>query len=124
MYGEPKDVSRYRPFGCRAWVHLNSDKREKGKHNPRGQEAIYLGFEPNTSAWSYFIPDKQQLWSTNQAQFDKHFFPFHKATIIDKYHLDCANDILFQDQLQFKWTTDNKLHISNYKGCTMTRSVT
>ncbi len=97
MYGEPKDVSLYRPLGCRAWVHLNSDRREKGKHTPRAKEAIYLGFEPNTSAWSFFISEKQQLWSTNQAQFDKHFFPFRKATIIHKYHMDCANDILFQD---------------------------
>ena len=29
--------------------------------------------------------------------------------------MDCANDILYQDPLQFKWTTYNKLHISNYK---------
>ncbi len=29
MYGEPKDVSLYRPFGCREWVHLNSERREK-----------------------------------------------------------------------------------------------
>ena len=115
MYGEPKDVSRYRPFGCRAWVHLNSDRRDKGKHTPRAQEAIYLGFEPNTSAWSFFIPEKQQLWTTNQAQFDEHSFPFRKTTIIDKYRMDCANDILYQDPSQFKWTTYNKLHISNYK---------
>ncbi len=54
----------------------------------------------------------------NQAQFDKHyFFPFRKATIVDKYRIDCANNILFQDPAQFKWTTSsyNKLHISNYK---------
>jgi hypothetical protein len=29
--------------------------------------------------------------------------------------MDCANDILFQDPLQFKWTTYKKLHICNYK---------
>jgi hypothetical protein len=38
--------------------------------------------------------------ATNQAQFDEHFFPFRKATIIDKYRMDCANDILFQDPSQ------------------------
>ena len=51
----------------------------------------------------------------NQAQFDEHSFPFRKTTIIDKYSMDCANDILYQDPSQFKWTTYNKLHISNYK---------
>ena len=47
MHGERRDVSRFRAFGCRAWVHLNSERREKGKHTPRAVEAIYLGFEPN-----------------------------------------------------------------------------
>jgi hypothetical protein len=50
IYGELKDVSRFRAFGCRAWVYLNAERREKGKYTPRAQEAIYLGFEPNTSA--------------------------------------------------------------------------
>ena len=32
MHGERRDVSRFRAFGCRAWVHLNLERREKGKH--------------------------------------------------------------------------------------------
>ena len=52
MHGERRDVSRFRAFGCRAWVHLNSERREKGNHMPRAVEAINLGFEPNTSAYS------------------------------------------------------------------------
>ena len=51
MYDNDKDVSRFSVFGCRASVHLNSEKREKGKHTPRALEAIHLGFEPNTSTW-------------------------------------------------------------------------
>ncbi len=43
--GEIKDVSRFCTFGCKAWVHLNSERREKGKHTPRALEAMYLGFE-------------------------------------------------------------------------------
>jgi transposase InsO family protein len=31
MYGEVKNVSRFRAFGCRARVHLNSERREKRK---------------------------------------------------------------------------------------------
>jgi hypothetical protein len=52
--GELKDISRFRSFGCRAWVFLNAERREKGKHIPRSQEAIYLGFEPNDSTGSFF----------------------------------------------------------------------
>jgi hypothetical protein len=62
MHCELKDGSRFRAYGCRAWVYLNAERREKGKHTPRALEAIYLGFEPNTSAWSFFIPERQTLW--------------------------------------------------------------
>ncbi len=33
MYGELKDVSRLRAFGCREWICLNAERREKGKHS-------------------------------------------------------------------------------------------
>ncbi len=26
-----KDVSKFRPFGCHAWMYLNKERREKGK---------------------------------------------------------------------------------------------
>jgi hypothetical protein len=84
------------------------------KHIPREQEAIYLGFEPNTSAWSFFIPERQTLWSTNQAQFDEHVFPFRKRSIVDKFQRDNSVDILFEAPLDIKWTTYNRLHVSNY----------
>ncbi len=113
MYGTPKDVSKYRPFGCQAWVHLNKDSRENGKHTPRALKAVYLGFEPNARAWSFYIPEEQKLWSTNHAQFDEHTFPFRKKTIIDKYQMDRANHVLFQEPWNLKWTTCNKLHTNN-----------
>ncbi len=76
MHGEKKDVSRFRAFGCRAWVHLNSERREKGKHTPRAIEAIHLGSEPNTSVNSFFIPERNTMMSSNQAHFDETVFPF------------------------------------------------
>jgi hypothetical protein len=48
-HGEIRDIFRFRAFGCRAWVYLDSDRREKGKHTPRAVEAINLGFGPNQS---------------------------------------------------------------------------
>jgi len=116
MYGEVKNVSRFRAFGCRAWVHLNSERREKGKHTPRALEAIYLGFEPNTSSWCFFIPERQTLWSTNQAKFDEYSFPFRRRSMVDKFqHSENSCDILYQTPSQVKWEPYNKLHISNYK---------
>ena len=85
MYGDVKDVSRFRAFGCRAWVHLKSERRENGKHTPRALEAIYLGFEPNTSSWVFFIPERQTTLVTNQAKFDEHSFPFRRRSIVEKF---------------------------------------
>ncbi len=114
IYGELKDVSHVRAFGCRAWVYLNAERREKGQHTPRAQEAIYLRFEPNTSSWSFFIPERQTLWPTNQAQFDEHVFSFRKRSIVDKFQRDNSVDIFFQAPSNIKWTTYNRLHVSNY----------
>ena len=40
-HGEKRDVSDFRAFGCRAWVYLDKQRLEKGKHTPRAKEAIY-----------------------------------------------------------------------------------
>ena len=58
IYGEKADVSKFRPFGCRAYVHLNKDRREPGKHTPRAVEAIHLGFasDSNMSAYKFYVP--------------------------------------------------------------------
>jgi hypothetical protein len=111
-----KDVSRFRAFGCRAWVHPNSERRGKDKHAPRALEAIYLGFEPNISSLCFCIPERQILWSTNQAKFDKHSFPFRQSSIFDKFqNSEKSCDNLYQTLSQVKWEHYNKLQISNYK---------
>jgi hypothetical protein len=53
LYGEKRDVLKFRPFGCRAWMFLNKDRREKGKTAPRAVEVVNLGFasDLNTSAY-------------------------------------------------------------------------
>ncbi len=44
MNGAKRDVSKFRAFGCRAYVYLNEKRRERGKHVVRAIEAINLGF--------------------------------------------------------------------------------
>jgi hypothetical protein len=113
MHGEKKDVSRFRAFRCRAWVHLNPERREKGKHTP---EAIPLGFDPNTSAYSFFIQERNTMimMSSNQSQFDETVFPFRNKEKIENYPSDQAIDILFQTESDVKWIKYIPLHISNY----------
>ena len=40
MHGRKRDVSKFRAFGCRAYIYLDEDRRRKGKHVPRAVEAI------------------------------------------------------------------------------------
>ncbi len=44
MYGVKKDASKFRPFGCRVYMNLNKDQREKGRHASKAVEAINLCF--------------------------------------------------------------------------------
>ena len=56
------------------------------------------------------------MWTTNQARFDKHSFPFRLCSIVDKFQkTENSYDILHQTPSQVKWEPYNKLHISNYK---------
>jgi hypothetical protein len=59
MYGEPKDVSRFRAFRCKVFVYLNKDSRENGKHTARGVDAINLGLAQNSIACVLYIPKRK-----------------------------------------------------------------
>ena len=68
MYGEKRVVSDFRAFGCRAWVYLDKQRREKGKHTPRAKEATYVGFTDNMSAWAFYIPEDRKIMESYQAK--------------------------------------------------------
>jgi hypothetical protein len=62
MYGQRKDDSRFKAFGCRAWVYIDPQRRAKGKHMPHAVEAIYVGFTINTSVWSFMFLKERRSW--------------------------------------------------------------
>ena len=77
-YGIKKDVSRFKPFGCRAYMHLNKDRREKGRHAPKAVEAINLGFalDSNTSGYKLLIEGTGKVLISNQVRFDENLYPY------------------------------------------------
>jgi hypothetical protein len=95
MYGQKKDVSCFQAFGCRAWVCIDPQRRAKGKHTPRAEEAIYVGFPINTSAWSFYVPERKKVVTTNQVKFSEHEFPFRKRSMVEKHLMDNSTDMLF-----------------------------
>ena len=60
---------------------------------------IRSGQFTNTSSWSFFIPERNTMISSNQAQLDERIFPFQNKEMIETYQSDKATDILFE-QLQ------------------------
>jgi hypothetical protein len=42
------DICGFLAFGCKGWVNNVQERRAKGKHMPRSEEAIYDGFAINT----------------------------------------------------------------------------
>jgi hypothetical protein len=114
MYGAPRDVSKFQVFGCRAWVYLNSERRDKGKHTPRAVEAINLGFEPNTSAYSIYIPEKNTIMSSNQAKFDELAYPYRKQKNVEQLQSDNSTNILFGTSKDAKWVQYNPMKCNKY----------
>jgi hypothetical protein len=115
IYGEPKDVSRFRAFCCKAVAYLNKDHQENGKHIARGIDAVNLGFASNTSAYIFYIPERKTLITTNQVKFDESEFPFRKAKMVEQYLSDNSTDILFQSAADVTWVTYNKFHVGDYE---------
>ena len=114
MHGKARDVSRFCAFGCRSWIYLNAERRKKGKHTVRAIEAINLGFKPNASGYSLFVPEKNCLMTSNQVKFDEYLFPFRKQKMVEQYQSDNSTDILFSTPSNVKWIPYNRLHLANY----------
>jgi hypothetical protein len=102
-YMVKKDVSKFKPFGCKAYVHLTKERREKGKHTPR---AVDLGFasDCNFSAYKFYIPSSGKCIVSNQARFDEESFPYRNQDMI-RGKLDEDNKIenLSVDKLPTRW---------------------
>ena len=106
VYGTKKDVSKFRPFGCRVYIHLNKERREKGRHAPKGVEAINLGFatDCNTSGYKFYIEGTRKIITSNQGKFDELVYPYRNRNMIDKHIDDLSNiDVLTLDQGGITW---------------------
>ncbi len=91
MYGIKKDVSKFRPFGCSAYMHLNKDRREKGRHAPKAVEAVNLGFatDCNTSGYKLYIKGTNKILISNQVSFDENLYPYRNSEMVSQH----LNDI-------------------------------
>ncbi len=79
--GVKKNVSKFRPFGCRAYMHLNKDQGEKWRHAPKAVEAINLGFatDCNTRGYKLLMEGTGKILISNQVRFDENLYPYQPA---------------------------------------------
>jgi hypothetical protein len=98
-----KNVSNFRPFGCKGYVHLNKERREKGKHTPRAVEVIHLGFasDCNMSGYKFYIPSSGKCIVSNQARFDEKSFPYRNQDMISG---KLAEDNNLENLSEVHWT--------------------
>jgi hypothetical protein len=96
LFGVPKDVSKFRAFGCECFMYLNKDRRDPGKHTPRARCMIYMGFasDSNTSGWKLYDIEKNKFYISNQVKFNERVFPMRTEASLNHFAEDTATDIL------------------------------
>ncbi len=84
-YGKKADFSKFRPFGCRAY--LKKERRASGKLTPRAVEAIHLGFvsdcNMSSSRYKFYVPSTGQHMYSNQAKCDEDLYPYQNQDMIE-----------------------------------------
>ncbi len=83
-----------------AYLYMNKHRRGNGKHLSRVIKAINLGFatDQNRSAYKFYVPETRKFLLLNQARYDKTFFSYSTAKIIEQDKNDHLTNILCQVQ--------------------------
>ena len=71
LTGRIPDVSHFRVFGCRAWVHNNKGKKLDAKSIPM----IFVGYESGSKAYRLWDPKSHWIVISSDVQFNEEEFP-------------------------------------------------
>ena len=77
--GTVPDVSYFRVFGCKAYVHVQKSKRE-GKLDKKAVEMIFVGYEPGTKGYKFWNPATRSIVVSRDVTFDEESFPARSKT--------------------------------------------
>lgn len=77
VHGRQDYADWFRPFGCRAWVHVGKNLVEHGKISARGVKGIFVGvnFTAGQKAWLVYVPETNEVVPSAQVTFDETYFP-------------------------------------------------
>ncbi len=87
-------------------LHLNKDRKEKGRHAPKAVEAINLGFttDCNTSGYKLLIEGTNKIVISNQVKFDENLYPYRNHNMVEQNLSDIA-------ELDIITTNGSSLHL-------------
>src|SRR5882762_7004511 len=68
-HNKKPDISKLRPFGCKAYVYIHPKKRNK--LSPRAIEGIFVGYADTQKAYRIYIPEKRTVICSVHVRFDE-----------------------------------------------------
>ena len=77
--GKKPDVSYFRVFGCKAYVHVQRDKRH-GKLDQKAVERTFVGYESGSKGYRLWNPSTRQIEVSRDVVFDETIFPARADT--------------------------------------------
>ena len=75
-YGVEPDISHLRVWGCRAYVHVQRDKR--GKLGWHMIPCVCIGYPPDYKGWRCYDPTTHKICISECIVFDERYFPLSK----------------------------------------------
>src|ERR1700761_6678964 len=74
------DVSHLHVWGCRAFVHIQHDKR--AKLDSHMLPAVFIGYPDGYKGWKFWDPVSKRTIISERAEFDEFSFPLSKQPTI------------------------------------------
>jgi hypothetical protein len=90
-FSQPKNLSKFRAFGCQAFKTICKERRGQFQFAPRALEGINLGFatDSNTSGFVIYIPESRRVYISNQVGLNENSFLYKKQSALGK----CAANV-------------------------------
>lgn len=75
--GTIPDISYFRVFGCKAFVHVPKERRQ-GKLDKKAIEMIFVGYEQGSKGYRFWDPAAHKIVVSRDVIFDEESFPARK----------------------------------------------
>jgi hypothetical protein len=91
-------------------MHLNKDRREKGRHAPKAVEVVNLGFATDCNTRGYngqynlYNEETGKILILNQVKFHENLYPYRNRYMVSQHlHDITAVDVMSLDMGEYNW---------------------